>query len=66
MPDADVWPVEIKHGVAPKLGKHFHETARDIGATHKFVVYGGDDEFGIGDDVTVISLRRMLGRLTGA
>ena len=63
MPNADVWAIEIKHGVAPKLGKHFNETARDIGATHKFVVYGGDDEFGIGDDVTVISLRRLLDRL---
>jgi predicted AAA+ superfamily ATPase len=65
MPNADVWAIEIKHGVAPKLGKHFNETARDIGATHKFVVYGGDDEFGIGDGVTVISLRRMLDRLVG-
>lgn len=66
MPNADVWAIEVKHGVAPKLGKHFNETCRDIGATHKFVVYGGDEEFGVGNDVTVISLTRLLERLLQA
>ena len=63
MPNGDVWAIEVKHSLAPKLGKHFNETCEDIGATHKFVVYSGDDEFGIGNDVQVISLRRMLDRL---
>lgn len=63
MPNGDVWAIEVKHSLAPKLGKHFNETCEDIGATHKFVVYSGDDEFGIGNDVQVISLRRLLDRL---
>ena len=66
MPNADVWAIEVKHGVAPKLGKHFNQTCQDIGATHKFVVYGGDEEFGVGNDVTVISLARLLDRLLQA
>lgn len=59
----DIWAVEIKHGTAPKLGKHFNTTCNDVGATKKFVVYGGDEEFPVGDEVTVISLRRMMEKL---
>jgi len=60
MPDAEVWAVEIKHGVAPKLGKHFNQTCEDVGATRKFVVYGGDDEFPIGNDIRMISLPKLM------
>ena len=44
MPSSKVWAVEIKYGVAPKLGKHYGQTCDDVGATHKYVVYGGDEE----------------------
>jgi predicted AAA+ superfamily ATPase len=60
----DIWAVEIKHGTAPKLGKHFNQTCEDIGATRKFVVYGGDDEFPAGHGTTVISLRGLMNKLT--
>jgi predicted AAA+ superfamily ATPase len=60
---SDIWAVEIKHGTAPKLGKHFNQTCEDIGATRKFVVYGGDEEFPAGDGVTVISLRGLMNKL---
>ncbi|MCY3624639.1 MAG: ATP-binding protein [Candidatus Dadabacteria bacterium] len=64
MPSAEVWAVEIKHGVAPKLSKHYSQTCDDIGATHRFVVYGGDDEFPLGDNVYVISLPKFMEKLT--
>lgn len=60
---AETWAVEIKHGAAPKLGKHFSSTCEDVGATHKYVVYGGDDEFLVGDGVTMIALRRLIEKL---
>lgn len=63
MPNAEVWAIEIKHGVAPKLGKHYSKICDDVGATHKFVVYGGDDEFSIGDGVWMISLPKMMKKL---
>ncbi len=66
MPNADIWAVEIKHGVAPKLGKHFSQTCDDVGATHKFVVYGGDDEFSVGDNVRMISLSKIMEKLISA
>ncbi|MYG10524.1 MAG: DUF4143 domain-containing protein, partial [Rhodobacteraceae bacterium] len=66
MPNSEIWAVEIKFGVAPKLGKHFSQTCNDVGATHKFVVYGGDDEFPIGDNIRMISLPKIMGKLIAA
>ncbi len=63
MPNAEVWAVEIKHGVAPKLGKHYSQTCNDVGATHKYIVYGGDDVFTVGDSITVISLPKIMEKL---
>lgn len=63
MPSSEIWAVEIKHGVAPKLGKHYSQTCDDVGATKKYVVYGGDDEFPVGDDVTVIALSKLMDKI---
>ena len=63
LPSSEIWAVEIKHGTAPKLGKHYNRICADVGATGKYIVYGGDDEFPVGDDVTVISLPRLMQRL---
>lgn len=66
MPNAEIWAVEIKHGVAPKVGKHYSKTCDDVSATHKFIVYGGDDEFPIGDNVWMISLPKIMEKLASA
>ncbi len=52
--------MEIKHGAAPKLGKHYSQICNDIGATRKYIVYGGDDEFSVSDGVAVISLPKLM------
>ena len=63
MPSSEVWAVEIKYGAAPKLGKHYSRICEDVGATRKYVLYGGDDEFSVGGGVQVISLGRFLDKL---
>lgn len=63
MPQSEVWAIEIKYGVAPKMSKHFSRTCDDIGATHKYVVYGGDDEFEVKNKVIVISLRGLMRKI---
>lgn len=59
----ELWAIEIKHGVAPKIRPSLHQASEDIKATRKFVVYGGYDEFPIGKDTTVISLPRLMEKL---
>ena len=63
MPSSEIWAVEIKYGTAPKLAKHFNQTCEDVGATQKYVIYGGDDEFPVGRNVTVISLIKFMRKL---
>lgn len=60
---SDVWAVEIKHGTSPKLPKHYSNTCDDVGATHKYIVYGGEDEFPIGNGVTMIPLISLIQKL---
>ena len=64
MPSSEIWAVEIKHGVAPKIGKHYSQTCDDVAATHKYILYGGEDEFPLGNDVNMISLARLMERLS--
>ncbi len=63
MPSSETWAVEIKHGVAPKFGKHYSQTCDDVGAAHKYILYGGDDEFPVGNDVKMISLAALMEKL---
>ncbi len=61
----ELWAIEIKYGVAPKIRPGFHHASEDISATRKFVVYGGHDEFPIEKGTTVISLPKLMDKLLG-
>ena len=63
MPSSEIWAIEIKYGLAPKLGKHYSQICDDVGATHKYILYGGDDEFPVGKNVKIISLSGLMKRL---
>ena len=63
MPSSEIWAIEIKHGVAPRIGKHYSQTCDDVGAVHKYILYGGDDEFALRNDVKIISLSGLMERL---
>lgn len=63
MPDGEIWAVEIKHGAAPKIGKHYAATCEDVGATHRYVVYGGKDTFPIGKGIWMLSLQGLMEKL---
>lgn len=63
MPSSEIWAVAIKYGVAPKIGKRYSQTCDDVGAMHKYILYGGEDEFPVGSDINVISLAGLMERL---
>jgi len=65
LPGDELWAIEIKHGLAPKIGRGFNIACEDLGATRKFVVYDGADQFPVGEDTMVLSLQGLLARLTG-
>jgi predicted AAA+ superfamily ATPase len=59
----ELWAIEIKNSSTPKVGRGFHQACEDIKATKKYIVYNGEDEFPIKNNITVISLRRLMERL---
>lgn len=59
MPGGELWAIEIKSGLAPRLEKGFHHARADLNPAQCFVVYSGQDQYPIADGIEVISLRAM-------
>lgn len=55
-PDNQVWAIEIKRSLAPTVSKGFYYACDDIKATHKFVIYPGNDAFPLSNGVEVMGL----------
>jgi hypothetical protein len=58
------WAIEIKRSSIPSLSKGFHTACEDMKATKRFVVYGGQDSFSLGNDIRAISLKELMSELT--
>ena len=63
MPGGDLWAVEIKHGLAPRLDKGFHHARQDLNPKRSFVVYSGVERFPKGEAVEVIGLEELASLL---
>ncbi|MFP4157256.1 MAG: hypothetical protein ACLFU4_06525 [Opitutales bacterium] len=37
VPSSETWAIEIKHGTAPKTGKHYSDTCDDVEADRKYI-----------------------------
>lgn len=61
---AETIGIEIKYGLSPKNSKGFHRSCAEVKATQKYIVYSGDDEFPIGGSAAVISLEKIMRKLT--
>ncbi len=59
-PDNEIWAVEIKRNLAPKLTRGFHEACKDIKATHKWLVSAKTDRYPLTGGVEVIGLSEFL------
>jgi hypothetical protein len=59
----ELWAIEVKNGIAPKITRGFHQACEDVQATQKYVVYSGDDEFPVKHNTTIISLQKLMLRL---
>ncbi|WP_428275635.1 ATP-binding protein [Candidatus Palauibacter sp.] len=57
------WAIEVKRGLAPRVGKGFRIALEDVKADRAFVVYGGDDRYPVGGGVEVIGLRELATEL---
>ena len=63
MPGGELWAVEIKRGLAPRLDKGFHHARHDLKPTRSFVVYSGVERYPRSEAVEVISLGELASLL---
>jgi uncharacterized protein len=59
------WAIDVKRSTAPAISKGFHLACEEIKPSRKFVVYAGKDRFGMGSDITAISLPDLMRELPG-
>ena len=56
----EVWAIEAKRSSAPKVSKGFHYACDDIKVTRKFVIYPGEEQYPLGDEIEVMGLIAFL------
>lgn len=62
-PDGNLWAIEIKRSLSPKLERGFHAACADLAPSRKFVVYPGAERYRIAADIEVISLDELAAEL---
>lgn len=60
MPGAELWAIEIKRGLVPKVERGFHHACEDLAPNRKFLVYSGQEAYQKPREVQVISLPDMV------
>ena len=55
-PGDELWAIEIKRSLCPKVERGFHAACEDLAPARKRVVYAGQDTFPLGHDVQAVPL----------
>ncbi len=55
-PNGDLWAIEIKRSLMPKLERGFYSACNDLQPARKYVVYAGEEQYPITNDIEAISL----------
>lgn len=61
--EARPWAIEIKRGLAPKLGRGFHSACEVVRPVRRYIVYGGSERFPLGHDVEALPLVELCTEL---
>lgn len=62
LPGQELWAIEIKKTLAPKVSKAFHKACEEVKPTRKFVVYAGQESYPLAKDIEAISLPDLMQR----
>lgn len=58
-PSGDLWAIEIKRSLSPKVERGFHAACTDLQPKRKLVIYPGQDTFPLGNDIHAMSLTAL-------
>jgi len=62
-PDGEIWAIEIKRSLKPKIERGFYSACEDVKPSRKFVVYPGEESYRVAEDIDVISLSDLANQL---
>ena len=63
-PGGDLWAVEIKRSLAPKLERGFHAACADLKPARKLVIYPGEERYRLAEDIEACSPQAAAAQLT--
>lgn len=58
-PSGELWAIEIKRSLTPKVERGFHAACEDLTPAHKWVVYPGQESFPLGHDIKAVPLAAL-------
>jgi predicted AAA+ superfamily ATPase len=59
----ELWAIEIKRSLSPKLTRGFYQALEDLQPTKTFIVYAGADRYSIDQNIEVIALQSLVEQL---
>lgn len=62
-PNGDLWAIEIKRSLNPKVERGFHAACADLAPGRKFVIYPGTERYRVASDIEAISPADMAREL---
>jgi hypothetical protein len=62
-PGGELWAIEVKRSLAPKVARGFHVACDDLQPQRKFVVYPGLESFPLGHDIQAVPLTALCQQL---
>ncbi len=63
-PDGELWAVEIKRSLSPKVERGFHAACADLQPQRRFVVYPGKERYRLAEDIQAVSLPDLAGEVS--
>ena len=61
----ELWALEIKRSLAPKVSRGFHEACADLRPARAFVVHAGEDRFPVSATAEAVGLHELAQTLRG-
>ena len=62
-PNAELWAIEIKRSLNPKLERGFHSACQDLNPVRKWVIYPGSETYRSAEDIRVMPLGAAITEL---
>jgi uncharacterized protein len=63
LPGGEMWAVEVKRSLSPKVEAGFHVACVDVKPARRFVVYGGTETLAMPHDIEALALHELAARL---